>query len=274
MRKLIALGVVAVFASLLIANSVSAGSGDNKWVRVPGAPKAADIGMGTKGFVYTTEAKTGRVHRWNMCTQKWDLFSGNLARITADIDGLLWGVDSKNDIYHFNGKKWIRMPGKASDIGAGGKKKSLWVTGLQCQGYGCDIHRRMGNGWTKVPGNAVRLDVGREGRAWVVNSVGDVFLSPKFGIKWDKIGGKARDIAANSTGHVMYIRTDNYVITGIGRKHGPKPPGRAMNITLDRRGNPWIVDDRGIVYAWGKAALTDLLPTSWDHSCAKMRKKK
>jgi hypothetical protein len=60
--------------------------------------------------------------------------------------------------------------GRAWDIGVG-SEGSVWVIGTNKEGGGFGIYRMNANkkGWRKIPGSAVRISVGPDGNAWVVN---------------------------------------------------------------------------------------------------------
>ena len=51
---------------------------------------------------------------------KWDRFPGGGAkRITVDNKGRPWVTNNGNQIYRWMNNRWNRLPGAATDIGAG-----------------------------------------------------------------------------------------------------------------------------------------------------------
>ncbi|MFC1744729.1 tectonin domain-containing protein [Candidatus Riflebacteria bacterium] len=182
------------------------------WTKLPGAAK--DIGIGTNGSIWiigtNKEAGGYGIYRWlgsdrlkgktirlgskgfkkalkklalaNSQGGSWQKINGSAVRIDVDDRGNAWVVNNSGNIYRFDGKKWVTVPGKARDIGIGGDG-SVWVLGHDKQPGGYGIYRWDGKNWQKKPGGAVQISVDNRGLPWVVNS-GDVIfrfmpISPK-----------------------------------------------------------------------------------------------
>ena len=252
MRKLITLGMAALAAFFLVAGIAIADLSGDKWIRLRGLSPAQDIGAGANGAVFMAAARSGRVHKWIPRRFAWVDFGGNLKRIDVDPWGNPWGVDSQANIHRHDGKKWIRMDGKAHDIGIGASGQR-WIIGTNRVAGGFGIYRWR-NRWEQVSGGAVRIDVGPKGIPWTVNDRGDI--SRFLGGRLRKMPGKARDVSVGANGQAMIIGVDGRPYFWAGSRWS-RMTGGGATITVDRNGNPWIVDDRSVVSAWDKAAMAE-----------------
>jgi hypothetical protein len=77
-------------------------------------------------------------------------------RIDVDPSGKPWVVNDRDDIYRWDGARWIRLPGKAKDIGVGADG-SVWIIGTNRVGGGFGIWAWTGTAWQAVPGGAVAV---------------------------------------------------------------------------------------------------------------------
>lgn len=143
---------------------------------------------------------------------------------------------------------WKRMPGVASDVGAGGGQ--VWRLDAKGGANGKCVFRWNGKTWDNMSGEAVRIDVGPRGLAWVVNAKQQIFRHN--GAKWVKMPGKARDIGVGADGSVWVIGT-NKVNGGFSihrlRKNGwQRVAGGGVRIDVAPDGNAWVVNDKGQIY--------------------------
>ena len=164
----------------------------------------------------------------------------------------VWAVNQAGLIYHLNSQYfWIPVAGRATDIGVGANG-TVWIIGKQNVSGSYDIERWMGTQFVKVPGGAVRVDVGPWGTPWVVNASGDIFYRKNK--VWNQIPGKAKDIGVGANGTVWVL--GNKAVFGgfeIFRWTGStfvKIPGAAVRIDVDPNGNPWVVNAFGVIYRW------------------------
>jgi hypothetical protein len=95
---------------------------------------------------------------------------------------------------------FIRLPGGASDIGVGanGDAWIIGTSGAPSTPAGWQVYHWENGAWKAVPGNGIRIDVGPDGRPWVVNFRNEIY-------RWDggrfiKLPGSARDIGVGADG--------------------------------------------------------------------------
>ncbi len=116
-----------------------------RWTRV--ADNARDIGIGGRwAWITRRVGNSGQV--WRAAYDgsgrfRWRRAPGSvpasLAHIDGDPNGNAWGVSDTNQIYRFDGEKWRKQPGEATDIGIGADN-TVWIVGT-------DIVDRLGGGW-------------------------------------------------------------------------------------------------------------------------------
>jgi len=143
---------------------------------------------------------------------------------------------------------WKKMPGAATDIGVGGGQ--VWVLGRKKMNYGFPVFRWNGKSWDNMKGQAVRIDVGPKGLAWVVNSKQDIFRHD--GSRWIKMPGKAHDIGVGANGVVWVIGTNKegggYGIYRLRKDRWEKMPGSAVRIDVGPRGLAWVVNNKRDIF--------------------------
>jgi hypothetical protein len=147
--------------------------------------------------------------------------------------------------------EWRQLPGAAHDIGVGANGRA-WVIGSTPVSGGYGIYTWSGNGWTNVPGGAVRISVDPVGMPWVVNSSGGIYQ--RVGNGWKQQPGQARDIAVGANGRVWVIGWTPegggygiYYWTGNGWQ---KVPSGAVRIAVAPSGAAWVVNSSGNIYEY------------------------
>lgn len=108
-------------------------------------------------------------------------------------------------------------------------------------------------GWRKYPGSGVRISVGPDGKAWVVNKQGFIFRS-KGSRGWTRLPGRAKDIGVGENGQMWAIGTNKegggfgiYRFDARRRKY-TKIPGSGTDISVDKSGNAWVVNSKNNLY--------------------------
>jgi hypothetical protein len=114
---------------------------------------------------------------------------GGAVSISVDPSGNAWVTQDAGQIYRWNGRGWVRVPGCAHDVDVGADG-SVWAIGCNPVPGGFGIYRRNSTdtGWDPQPGGAVRIgvDPGIGGaqtetpgccNAWVINNVGHIYSS-------------------------------------------------------------------------------------------------
>lgn len=146
---------------------------------------------------------------------------------------------------------WDLLPGAAKDIGVGADG-SVWVIGTSRESGGYTIHGwdKDRNGWYKVVGGAVRIDVEPNGTPWVVNSSGNIYRWD--GRRWEQKPGAAKDIGIGGDGSIWVIGTGavsgGYSIHKWNGSAWDKVKGGAVRVDVDAQGIPWVVNSAGNIY--------------------------
>jgi hypothetical protein len=90
-------------------------------------------------------------------------------------NGEAWVRNFNQDIYRWNGSSFIRLPGKARDIGVGANGIAWAIGANVVSGDGFGVYRWDGSNWEAMPGAGFRITVGPQGEPWVVNSHNDIY---------------------------------------------------------------------------------------------------
>lgn len=233
----------AMTSSAAASTQASVFSLNGSWVQLPG--NASDIGAGEQIVV---------------ANRNGDFYSevnGQWQQLPSRAKGKRLDVGKRNTVlmvagngipWRHDGSTWKKLPGKAIDIGVGGDNV-IWALGGNKGRHGYSIFRLDGARWTQVPGEAMRIDVDKDGLPWVVNKGGDVF---KYnGSSWDsqKKAPRASDVAVAENGNV-FIVSDKQIPYHLTRDKWKKMPGKAVNISADKQGNPWVINSAGDIFRW------------------------
>jgi hypothetical protein len=222
------------------------------WVEMPG--KAKDIGIGANGAVWVIGAnRIGNdwgIFRWN--GTGWDGVPGAGTRISVDWKGNAWIINSMQDLYRWDGSgTWINMGIKAVDVGLGADG-TAWAIGTERVGYyDWAIHKYGPNGWERMPGGGVAIDVDPKGHALIVNSQQDMYRWD--GYAWHQLPGKATDVGVGADGTVWSIGA-NGGINRLDRIAWRKVAGDGYRIAVDPNGLPWIVKSNTGIFQLNLAA--------------------
>lgn len=94
--------------------------------------RANDVGVGAGGTFWAIgnnkEGGGWGIYRWDHSTRRYKKIPGSALRIDVDRTGNAWVVNKFQQIYSYNGARWIRQPGGAVDIGVGAEG-TIWVMG-------------------------------------------------------------------------------------------------------------------------------------------------
>lgn len=190
----------------------AASGGAPTWVKIDGA--ARDVAIGDDGTTFAIGVgKAGGGHqifKRAKTDNKWTKIIGGANRIAVS-GTQAWVVNDKGNVFVQSGSSWRHIPGPAAqDIGA--SAKGVWIIGVDGK-----IHQRVGNGWKTVPGNAQRIDIDRDGRPWVVNEQGNIFVHNNS-LQWDRLPGAAVDVAVDIPGAAQVVGSDGKVYVFNGSK--------------------------------------------------------
>ncbi|MGA1278483.1 MAG: LamG-like jellyroll fold domain-containing protein, partial [Candidatus Kapaibacteriota bacterium] len=220
------------------------------WEKIPGSAHDIAAGNGDTIWAIGTDKEIGGygIHKWD--GYGWTKITGGAVRISVDLNGNPWVVNSFGNIFHFKENNWVLMPGLASDIG-NGNDGSIWIIGINPMDNGNDILKwnNQLKDWEKVSGSGIRIAVDKNSVPWIVGANGAIYKY-SYG-KMIQLPGSANDIGGSKYSHIWVIGTDKEqggfgIHKWLGDKWD-KIPGGAENITVDDYGRAWVVNsDKGI----------------------------
>jgi peptidoglycan hydrolase-like protein with peptidoglycan-binding domain len=223
---------------------------------------------------------------WRLDNGAWSTLDGQGAVRIGSNGGVPWIVRSNGAIYSWNSgtQAWVRRPGCATDI-AVGWDNSVWVLGCTlASSGGYRVYKWNGTSWDRDPNDigGVRITVGMRDPdftlhvPWIVRDDGHVLRRNSGDIAsgvWHFLPSTAgvpivlgTDIAAGAEGNVWMIgktaRSGGFPIYTWNEQRflddGGQPPakqnrwisvaGGALNVTVDRDGTPYIVNDAKFAY--------------------------
>ncbi|MEK9843621.1 tectonin domain-containing protein [Thalassospira sp.] len=85
-----------------------------------------DVAADTLGNVYIAKVD-GALKKWNPLRSEWRQVDGTAYRIALDMTGNPWAVARDGRVRSFDGKDWITLPGRATDIAIGGNNAVVIV---------------------------------------------------------------------------------------------------------------------------------------------------
>jgi hypothetical protein len=146
----------------------------------------------------------------------------------------------------------------ATDI-AVGANGVVWIIGNDPAGAANkNIYRWDGNAFQQTVGQAVRIAVDPNGKAWVVNSEGSIFRW--IDTSWQNMPGKAIDIGIGAKGEVWVLDPNGTPFKWDGNNWRPIGGG-GWRIAVDPSGNPWVVNQGNQIWRW-KGTTWELLAGS------------
>lgn len=142
--------------------------------------RTMDVGIGG-GWVWLTNTQRsnggGQIWRSRYTPGKWRWQRVPSALMWIDVDprGNAWGLNDKNRIFRFDGRKWVPVPGQAADIGIGGNG-AVWgiaSRGFNANGGGGQVYKynpKIKGHWQVATGTLSRISVDPQGRPFGANS--------------------------------------------------------------------------------------------------------
>jgi virginiamycin B lyase len=113
---------------------------------------------------------SNQIFRWN--GTGWAGVPGELKYISIGTDGAVWGVNSSDQIFQWTGSVFRLVPNGALKQIAVHTRTDLWGVNASNQ-----IFRSAGagTGWTQVRGSLKYVSVGGDGSIWGVNSRDEIY---------------------------------------------------------------------------------------------------
>ncbi len=162
--------------------------------------RAADIGAGRLGSLWITNSRNNIFYS-NVSPDgpNFTRADGSARIVDVDDQGAAWVINNNLIYKRINGNNgsWTQETGAGVDIGIGGNR--VYVIGTNKNLY----LRRSNGGYDNLGGIVERVDVDSQGRAWVINSAGDIFINDGSGFQ--KLPGSAIDVGCSSRGDVYVI---------------------------------------------------------------------
>jgi Streptogramin lyase len=234
---------------LVVLAALSAGRALNaqQWQLLDG--RARDVGIGADGTVWIIGTNpVGNSHDiWRRNATGWTNIPGGAERIAVDPSGNAWIVNATQQIYRYDGAKFVQTSGLARDVGVGANG-TVWVIGTNAVqgGYGIWRSTDKGASWTSIPGGGVRISVDPAGNAWMINNTGNIYRFD--GTKFVMLPGTATDIGVGSDGSAWVIGSDNSSIYKWNGSNWDKKSGGASQVAAGPNGVVWVVNGGGEIY--------------------------
>lgn len=242
-----------------------------KWESLPGY--AVDIAAGDQ-MVFVNNSN-GYIYKWNHQDSLWNrlMDAQKVKHLDAKGNGDLLVVNTDGNLYYRNNttNSWVqdRSISDVHDVGIG-EDGTIWVTtrkltivpGIPLKTppddinefsklYEYAIYRKKAGqqNWTKMPGAAVRVDVDKDGNAWVINQDYHIYRwKGDTANTWENIKGEASDVGVGG-GQVWVVNKNGYVYHFIpGNEEWVRITGLGANISVDGNGHLWLVNKEGHIY--------------------------
>jgi len=173
--------------------------GWSTWTQKPGALKWVSVGQ--DGTVWGVNS-SDNIYRWNGTT--WQQIPGALKQISVGNATNVWGVNSSDNIYRWTGTTWQQVTGALKNVSVA-PDGTVWGCNASDQIY----HYLGNNNWQQVPGGLRQISVGSASIVWGVNSAGNIYKWT--GTTWQQIPGALICVAAASDGTVWGVNGANNI---------------------------------------------------------------
>jgi hypothetical protein len=181
------------------------------WVNIPGQAVHVSVGGGNVWCVNAGNqiyVRTG-ISQAARSGTGWQHVPGGLTQVSCGADGSVWGVMGKdNTIWRRTnvtaknpaGDDWQQAPGGLTAIAAGShhvagcshKQEIFHRSGLHASEHG--------DGWTQLPGAAVKCSVDSANGTWVVNVGGNLYHWPTHASSWRHVASAPAGLTSVGAG--------------------------------------------------------------------------
>ncbi|MBL3656928.1 tectonin domain-containing protein [Fulvivirga sediminis] len=221
-----------------------------KWQKLPGCAK--DIAIGSVGDIAAIGCN-GKVYRWVNNDWQEDASSQNASSITVDSWGRIFVTNDSKEI-------WFRDNPNTGNNGwkkLAGKALDIEVSAngdLYCVGTNHKVFKYdyYSDKWTEVPGSSSvsRITVDYSGAPIISNSSDRVWKYQSS--RWEHLGGRVEDIAANRT-ELFATGTNGKVYWfDFFKNDWVEVAGaqKAEQIAVYTNDSPWVIVDGGTIYRY------------------------
>ena len=246
-------GLLEFLFVFLFLLTIGQNKADAGWIEVGG--KAIDIGIGKKGSVWmigNSEVNDQGNKIYVRAGNTWRLVGGlHGVRIDVDPYGNPWVATKTGAIYKRQQGNWVRVPGRASDIGIGANG-AVWILGIHRIIAAGDraIYVLSGNKFSQIGGRfALKIDVDPRGTPYVVSSSRKI--SRRAFARWEDLPGKANDIGIGSNGTVWMVGNNGTYRWALGRRWQKLDNSGGLAISVDPAGRAWKISSQSSrIYRW------------------------
>ena len=136
----------------------------------------------------------------------------------------------------------------AKDVGIGADG-TMWAISNEKDGDNYSIYRKKADSseWEKINGQAKRISVGPDGKAWVVTASGDIYRWEESG--WIKVQGWASDITCAPDGSVYHVGgSNNFYMLNADRKAWTQVSGNGVVLAGGMTRTLWAITSNGNIY--------------------------
>jgi virginiamycin B lyase len=189
--------------------------------------------------------------------QTWIQVPGTLTQISVGNSTTIWGVNSSNSIYDYNGATWTQVPGLLTQV-AVGSDGTVWGINAYQQVY---QYQSLTNSWTNIPGSLTSISVGGKDMVWGLNSSGSVYRFDPGIQAWDHITGVLTQLSVASDGTVIglnagqlfYFEPMSQLFQGVTGVSGAPP---LSQVVAGFGGAVFALDTSGNIYQFNTTTQT------------------
>ncbi len=208
-----------------------------------------DIAIGADGRVFIVRSASSSLGLYSNSRKAFLDFPGELSRLAASLDGSLWGVNNKQEVYHHDGQDWDQVLGVDGVDIATGFGGEVFATDDDEIIYKYDEGKNRFRRYPGIKGSRIAVDV--KGNPWVINSAGVIRRCDVDPCK--RTAHIGQDIAIGPDGSVLLVddagkiyifdrETTKWVMVR-GVKFS------ATSVAVGPNGRPWAIADDGQVYS-------------------------
>lgn len=172
-----------------------------RWNRTTGLLKQVSIGDDESVWGVNTN---DNIYRWN--GRSWDKMPGLLKHVSVGRGNTVWGVNANDNIYRWNGSRWNKVSGLLKQISVGSDGEVYGVNAND------NIYRWNGSSWTKLNGLLKQVSVGNSKHIWGVNAQGFIYQRDTRNNRWSRIEGlTAKYVSVNDSGQVWAVDNEDKI---------------------------------------------------------------